>query len=126
MDLFDGFASIAKPLFFGAAAYKAVSDYTRSREQAKQLKAQNARNAKLQEDRIRRARAQNLAALSNSGLSVTGTPLLVLQDEDAMMAQDLAYQKQTDASNESIASRNVMGTLAGNAAEVFRYGEMMK
>ena len=117
---------LLKVLALGATAYSAVNNYKQAKSQKKYLKEQNARNARLQQDAFRRARASNLAAMGSSGLRVTGTPALLLQDDEALMSQDMAWQSRANSAAEKQAGYNATGALLGGAAQVYGYGRALE
>lgn len=120
------FSSILPVLSVGATAYSSYKNYKKAKSQTAQLKAQNTRNAKLQEGAIRRAKARNLAAMSASGLRVTGTPSLMLQEDEELAQQDLDWQRQTNYAAEQQAEYNTKSALFGGAAQVYKYGRALE
>lgn len=106
-------SSLAAPAAAAVKVYSDYKNYQQSKVQSKALRTQNARNAQLQEDAFRRGRARNLASLSGSGLAVSGTPQIILQDNQRMADEDAAYQGLQDASNEKLARYNTQGAAFG-------------
>lgn len=119
-------SSIAAPVAVAATAYSAYNNYRQAKNQTNALKAQNARNARLQEDAIRRARARNLAAMSSSGLAVTGTPQIILQDDDRLAQEDTNWQARINAADEKQAKYNTTGTAFSGLANTYAYGQALK